>query len=156
RGGLRWRSLSAMALLSLLAVSEGAARAQGLRPNVKPANPQINVEDKEEFNKPGSKIWVLNFAFKEPRLITVDIPGRGRRLCWYLTYEVINKTGQPHIFIPDFELVTLDKPGVYHDQVLPKVQEAIRQIEDPTGRLDIKNSVTIAAKPIPPSPPNSA
>jgi hypothetical protein len=98
---------------------------------------------------------VLNFSFKEPRLITVDIPGRGRRLCWYLKYEVINKTDQPRRFIPDFDLVTVDRPGVYHDQVLPKVQEAIRQIEDPTGHLNIKNSVTIAAEPIPPSKPNS-
>lgn len=98
-------------------------------------------------------IWVLNFKFKDPRLITVDIPGRGRRLCWYLWYQVINNTGQPRSIIPDFELVVADKekPATYHDQVLPKVQEAIQKIEDPTGRLNIKNSVTIAAEPIPAS-----
>jgi hypothetical protein len=107
-----------------------------------------NVQDREG-------IWVLNFRFTTPRLITVDIPGRGRKLCWYLLYRVINNTGQPHTFIPDFELVTLDKPHVYPDQVLPKVQEAIRQVEDPTGHLDIKNSVTIAAQPIPPSKANA-
>jgi hypothetical protein len=130
---------------------------QGPRPNIKQARPQINVEDKvEDIANPDSKIWVLNFSFKEPRLITVDIPGRGRRLCWYLKYEVVNRTNEPHTFIPDFELVTQDKPGVYHDQVLPKVQEAIRQVEDPTGFLDIKNSVTIAAKPIPPSKPDAS
>jgi hypothetical protein len=153
-GWLSQRPLRA-ALLIMLTLMARTGSGQGLRPNVKPAQPQINVEDKDQFNKPGSKIWVLNFSFKEPRLITVDIPGRGRRLCWYLKYEVVNKTDQPHTFIPDFELVTLDKPGVYHDQVLPKVQEAIRQVEDPTGYLDIKNSVTIAAKPIPPSSPNA-
>src|SRR5205085_11263845 len=112
------------------------------------AKPQINVEDKDDIRKPESKIWVMDFKFYPPRLITVDIPGRGRKLCWYLKYQVINNNKEAHTFYPDFELVTLDKPGVYHDQVLPKAQEAIRQIEDPTGYLDIKNSVTIAAKPI--------
>jgi hypothetical protein len=57
--------------------------------------------------------------------------------------------------IPDFELVTHDKPAVYHDQVLPKVQEAIQRVEDPTKHLDIKNSVTIANEPIPPTKPNA-
>jgi hypothetical protein len=113
--------------------------------------PEINVEDKDDPRKPDSKIWVLDFRFHSPRLITVDIPGRGRRLCWYLKYQVINNTKEPHTFIPDFELVTIDKPGVFHDQVLPKVQEAIRQVEDPTGYLDLQNSVTIASKPITPS-----
>jgi hypothetical protein len=107
-----------------------------------------NIQDKEG-------IWVLDFKFKSPRLITVDIPGRGRRVCWYLLYSVINNTKEPRTFIPDFELVTLDKPHVYHDQVLPKVQEAIQRIEDPTGHLDFKNSVTIASEPIPPSKPNA-
>src|SRR5262249_6901423 len=76
-------------------------------------------------------------------------------LCWYLWYQVINNTKEPRTFIPDFELVTLDKPGVYKDQVLPKVQEAIQKLEDPTGYLDIKNSVTIASKPISPSKPDA-
>jgi hypothetical protein len=109
---------------------------------------QPNFQDKEG-------IWVLDFRFTSPRLITVDIPGRGRRLCWYMLYRVINNTKEPHVFIPDFELVTLDPPHVYHDQVLPKVQEAIRRVEDPTGHLDIKNSVTISGQPIPPSKPNA-
>lgn len=105
-----------------------------------------NVPDRED-------LWVLDFKFKDPRLITVDIPGRGRKLCWYLWYQVTNYSKEPRTFIPDFELVTLDKPGVYHDQVLPKVQKAIQEIEDPTGHLDIKNSVTISLLPIPVSKP---
>src|SRR5581483_6169534 len=118
--------------------------------------PKVNVEDKDDIAKPGSKIWVLDFKFVAPRLITVDIPGRGRKLCWYMRYQVINNTGEPRVFIPDFELVTLDKPGVFHDQVLCTVEEAIRRVEDPTGYLDIKNSVTIASKPIPPTKPEGA
>jgi hypothetical protein len=128
--------------------------AQG--PNEREAKAQVNVEDKDDLTKADSKIWVLDFKFKDPRLITVDIPGRGRKLCWYLWYQVINNTKEPRTFIPDFELVTIDKPGVFHDQVLPKVIEAIKRVEDPTGYQDIKNSVTMASQPIPPSKPDGA
>ncbi|MFN4259141.1 MAG: hypothetical protein ACK4RK_07570 [Gemmataceae bacterium] len=116
--------------------------------NEREVKPQTNVLDRED-------IWVLDFRFKDPRLITVDVPGRGKRIVWYLWYQVVNHSGEARTFIPDFELVTLDKPGVYHDQVLPKAQEAIRRVEDPTGYHDIKNSVTIASQPIPPSRPDA-
>jgi hypothetical protein len=122
-----------------------------------PADPTKTLLDKQgnPVPKPDSKVWVLDFRFKDPRLIKVDVPGRGQKVCWYLWYQVINKTKEPHTFIPDFELVTHDKHTVHHDQVLPKVQDAIIQIEDPTGYLNIKNSVTIAAEPIPPSRENA-
>ena len=110
---------------------------------------------KTATRKVDSKVWVLDFKFKDPRLIKVDVPGRGQKVCWYLWYQVINKTKEAHTFIPDFELVTHDQHTVHHDQVLPKVQDAIRKIEDPTGYLNIKNSVTISAEPIPPSRPNA-
>src|SRR5207244_3913228 len=60
--------------------------------------------------------------------------------------------------IPDFELVTLDRNTVHHDQsfVLPKAMDAIRKLEDPTGLIDIKNSLTISNAPIPPSKPDAA
>jgi hypothetical protein len=98
-------------------------------------------------------VWSLDFRFKDPRIIKVYVPGRGTRLCWYMWYQVINRTGESRTFIPDFELVTLDYPGVYKDEVLPSVQDAIKKLEDPTGYQDIKNSVTIAGKPIPVSKP---
>lgn len=116
--------------------------------NEREVKTQTNVQDKED-------IWMLDFRFKDPRLVTVDIPGRGRKVVWYLWYQVVNNTGLPRTFIPDFELVTHDKPGLYRDQVLPKVQEAIRRVEDPTQHLDIRNSVTIASEPIPPSKPDA-
>jgi hypothetical protein len=111
-------------------------------------------------------VWVLDFRFKAPRLIKVDIPGRGTRICWYLWYQVINNpppqgsgSREPVTFIPDFELVTqdTDHPAVYHDEILPKVQDAINKIENPSGAdyLVAKNSVTIAATPIPASKPDA-
>ena len=123
-------------------------------PNERDVKPEANVQDTDDIDherKPDSKVWVLHFRFKDPRLITADIPGRGRRLCWYMWYQVINYTNEPQTFIPDFELVTQEKSAIYHDQILPTVQEAIRKIEDGSDQKHIKNSVTIAADPIPPS-----
>jgi hypothetical protein len=146
--------LSPLALLVVTAAGVGVALAGN--PNERDVKPQPSVLDREELNTADSKIWALDFRFKDPRLITVDVPGRGRKVCWYLWYQVINKSTEPHTFIPDFELVTLDRNTVHRDQVLPKVQEAIRQVEDPTDFLKIKNSVTIAAEPIPPKKPEAA
>src|SRR5262245_59003629 len=116
--------------------------------NVIPAPPRVNVQDKQD-------IWVLDFQFKTPRVITVDIPGRGRRTVWYMWYQIINKTGQPHVFIPEFELVTLDRSTIHRDEVLPTVQAEIAKLEDPTGYFKVKNSVTIAAEPIQPTKPDA-
>lgn len=138
-----------LALVLLLALAPVLVLAQNASFNEREVRHQANLQDKED-------VWVLDFKFKDPRLITVDIPGRGKRIVWYLWYQVINRTKDPRNFIPDFELVTLDKPGVFHDQILPKVQEAIKRVEDPTGFLDIKNSVTIASQPVPVSKENAA
>lgn len=125
-------------------------------PNEREVKPGPNVQDKDDINSPDSKIWVLDFRFKDPRLITLNVAGRGRKICWYLWYQVINRTKEPQYFVPDFELVTLDKTTTHHDQILPAVQEEIVKLEDPTGYLNMKNSVTIYKDPIPPTKPESA
>jgi hypothetical protein len=124
-------------------------------PNEREIKPEANVQDGDDITSPDSKVWVLDFKFKDPRVIKVDVPGRGQRVCWYLWYQVTNFTKQPRVFVPDFEFVTRDKNLVHHDQILPKVQEAISRLEDPSDYLKIKNSVTIAVEPIPPSKPNA-
>lgn len=151
-----WAAPRCFAVGLLAATSLGVVGlALAANPNEREVKPQANVQDKDDITSPTSRVWVLDFKFKDPRLIKVDIPGRGQRVCWYLWYQVINNTPEPHSFIPDFELVTHDRNTVHHDQVLPKVQEAIRQVEDPTDYLKMKNSVTIAADAIPPSRPNA-
>lgn len=140
-------------LLAGLGVSLALGQGQS---DIRDVRKQINVEDKtENIHDPESKIWVLDFRFRAPRVITVDIPGRGRKICWYMWYQVFNRTKEPHVFNPRFELVTLDKPGVYVDEVLPSVQEAVRRIEDPLGHQQIKNSVTVGKEPLPPSKPDA-
>jgi hypothetical protein len=131
----------------------GLALAVG--PNVREVKPAPNVQDPDDISNPNSQVWVLDFRFKDPRLIKVNVPGRGQKVCWYLWYQVINNTKEPRTFYPDFELVTQDKNTVHHDQILPQVQEAIRKLEDPTDYYKIKNTVSIYAEPIPVSLPNA-
>ena len=143
----RW-SLAPLAALLVFSVVK---LAPAVNPNERTVKPEANVQDADDIKSPTSKVWVLDFKFKDPRLIKVNVPGRGQKVCWYLWYQVVNNTAKPQTFYPDFELVTHDRNTVHHDQILPKVQDAIRQLEDPTDYLKIKNSVTIAAEPIPPS-----
>jgi hypothetical protein len=99
------------------------------------------------FDKPEN--WTLTFRFKDPRMITVDVPGRGKKIVWYMWYQIINNTGEPRIFVPDIELKTHDYETVHPDELMPAVQAEIAKIEDPTGKLAMKNSVTISKEPIP-------
>ena len=65
-------------------------------------------------------IWVLDFAFKPLRIRTVDIPGKGRRQVHYLYYRVVNRTGTPRMFVPQFIMVN-------------EKQEAVRGRGHPAG-----------------------
>src|SRR5260370_41733914 len=145
--GRRWFGYAWLLLLPLAAAALASA-ALAANPNERDVKPEPNALDPDNINTPNGRLWVLDFKFKDPRLIKVDVPGRGQKVCWYLWYQVINTTTEPHTFIPDFELVTQDRRTIHHDQILPSVQEAIRKIEDPQDFLKIKNSVTIATDPI--------
>jgi hypothetical protein len=129
--------------------------AAAVNPNEHTVKPERNVQDSDDLTEPNSKLWALDFTFRGPRIIKVDVPGRGQKVCWYLWYQVVNNTKEPHTFIPDFQLVTHDRHTIHHDQVLPHVEEAIRKLEDPTDYWKVKNSVTISAEPIPPTRPNA-
>ncbi len=117
-------------------------RPNGRNYNERIAEKQANAEDQ-------SGIWMLDFHFKDPRLVTVDIPGKGRTLVWYLWYQVTNNTGEARTFVPDLIWVCHDEGAVHHDRVMPKAQMTIQRLEDPTGLYDIKNSVTMALDPVP-------
>jgi hypothetical protein len=151
------RAIAAVLLGGALLLCQGLTAAQN--PNEKEIKPAPNIQDKDEIYdkngepKLGSKLWVLDFRIKPLRSIKVNVPGRGEQICYYLWYQVTNKTAEPHTFVPDFELVTQDTRMAYRDEILPSVQEAIIAREDPTGVLGIKNSVTITKDPIPPSRP---
>jgi hypothetical protein len=73
-------------------------------------------------------IWVLDFAFKPVRIRTVEVAGKGRRTIHYLYYRVINNTGQPRMFVPQFTLIT-DTGKRYEDRVLPQAVQVIQARE---------------------------
>ncbi len=126
--------------------------------NEREVKPSPSVLDSAKLNEPGGKIWALDFKFKDPRLIKVDIPGRGQKLCWYMWYQVTNNSSEPVTINPEFDLVHQDgkQAGVAkRDQILPKVQEEVRKLLDPSDFLKMKNSVSIGADPIPPTRPNA-
>jgi hypothetical protein len=68
-------------------------------PNERMVKPGPSPQDKDEINKKDGKIWVLDFKFKDPRLVKVDIPGRGQKVCWYLTL-VENQCLLDHLITP--------------------------------------------------------
>jgi len=112
--------------------------------NEKEIVPQFAANDKED-------VWTLHFRFQDPKIIVEKVPARGTRVIWYMRYAVYNldPKGEPVRFYPDIELVTLDRNTRHPDEVLPSVEKIIRDKEDPSGRFNIKNSVTISAEDIP-------
>lgn len=106
--------------------------------------PQLTANDKED-------VWTLHFKFQDPRIIVEKVPARGTKIVWYMVYRVYNldRRQEPVKFVPDIELVTLDRNTRHADEILPSVEETIKKREDPTGLYRIKNSVTITADDIP-------
>jgi len=92
-------------------------------------------------------IWVLNFSFKPLRMRTVEIPGKGRRQVHYLYYRVVNRTGKPRDFVPQFTLLT-DTKKRYEESVLPNAVPLIKAREDPS--IPLLGAVEVAGV-IPPS-----
>jgi hypothetical protein len=110
--------------------------------NVRMVDASLLPRDKEG-------IWVLDFAFKPVRLITVEIPGKGRRIVHYLYYKVVNRTGKPRMFVPQFTLVT-DTGQRKEESVIPRAVDLIRTREDPAipllGAVDVVGMLPVSKK----------
>jgi hypothetical protein len=109
--------------------------------------PNVTLVDASVLPRDKKGIWVLDFAFKPVRLITVETP-KGRRQVHYLYYRVINRTGKARMFVPQFTLVTDSKQRVEDTSAMPWAIEAIKNREDPT--TDLVNGPT-AMGMVPPS-----
>ncbi|MDR3636424.1 MAG: hypothetical protein P4L84_21655 [Isosphaeraceae bacterium] len=113
--------------------------------------PAFNVRMVDAALLPRDKegIWVLDFAFKPVRLITVEVPGKGRKLVHYLYYKVVNRTGKPRMFVPQFTLVT-DTGRRIEEAVLPRAVELVRAREDPSipllGAVDVVGMIPPSTK----------
>jgi hypothetical protein len=121
------------------------------------ANGHINaVTGKPVFNEhwvdasllPRDKqgIWVLDFAFKPMRIVK-SVDGGKTKTVHYLYYEVINRTGKPRMFVPQFTVVT-DTGKRTEDTVLPKAVDQVQNREDPS--IPLLGAVNIMGV-IPPS-----
>lgn len=145
----KWPTVVLLTVVSICwPASSSRAQFKTDRFNEREIEPQLHAYDKPEN-------YTLKFRFKDPRIITVDVPARGKKIVWYMWYQVINPTSEPRLFVPDFELKTHDYESVHQDEVMPFVQAAISKIENPTGKMPIMNSVTISKEPIPVSKPDA-
>lgn len=112
-------------------------------------SPNVQMVDASLLPRDKEGIWVLDFAFKPVRLRTVEVPGRGRRQVHYLYYRVVNRTGKPRVFAPQFSLVT-DTGKRYEDVVMPQAVKLIQAREDPTipllGAVDIMGTIPPSTK----------
>ena len=145
------RTFRRFLVVGLLFAAASSVFAQRPGSNERAVQPEPNVQDKAD-------VWTMHVYMKDPRMVVLDVPGRGRKVVWYVWYKVVNNTDKEHTIIPLWELKPRrESTGpTLRDEVLPSVQEAIRKIEDPSNRYDVKNSVTISRTPIPPSKPDAA
>jgi hypothetical protein len=111
--------------------------------------PSFNVQmvDASLLHRDKEGIWVLDFAFKPLRIRTVEIPGKGRRPVHYLYYKVVNRTGKPRTFVPQFIMVN-EKGEKFEDQVVPQAIPLIQAREDEA--IPVRGAVDIMGV-IPPS-----
>ncbi len=102
-------------------------------------------------------VWALHFGYYPPRIVTLDVPGKGKRRVWYMVYQVWNRTDNPQQIVPEFELVAKDPDlaGKFLDQPSPAVLKQIREIEDKTGALNLKSTIEITKSKIPVTKPDS-
>ncbi len=139
------------ALLSLIVVVGLAFLClPSLQSQTQPAFNEREVKSQpSQFDKLG--VWAMDVRFKDPRIMKIKLPGRGERMVWYVWYQVINRSGKPQEISPYFELVTLDTPAIYRDEILITAEEAIKKLEDKSGSgyQDIKNTVLISKFAIP-------
>jgi hypothetical protein len=93
-------------------------------------------------------IWVLKFAFRPVRIIQIERDGK-RRYIHYMFYQVVNRTGKPRMFVPQFTLVT-DTGKRYQDTINPIALKVINSREDPThtvlGPPDIQGMLPVSKK----------
>jgi hypothetical protein len=80
----------------------------------------------------------------------VDVPGKGRRQIHYLYYKVVNRTGKPRMFVPQFIMVN-EKDQKFEDNVVSEAIPAIRAREDHSipvlGAVDIVGMIPPSTKP---------
>lgn len=158
-------------------ITVGLAKERDWKPEKAAANTTLVERGRDrEFRRDA---WCLEFAFKPPRLIDVDVPVAGekmrRKRVWYLLYRVKNtgsrrtkeeadgkrvteKFEQPIRFLPQFVLETREAVTAaeglasfrsYLDRLVPTAMGAIERRERPPAKLF--DSASISAEPLAPN-----
>jgi hypothetical protein len=140
--------IAEVALVPMLATTAVRKGSNGF--NVQLVDASLLPRDKEG-------IWVFDFSFMPVRLRTIDLNGtgtstgasKGRKVIHYLYYRVINHTGEPRMFVPQFSLVT-DTRQRLEDAVIPQAVPIIRAREDASipllGAVDIMGMIPPSTK----------
>jgi hypothetical protein len=113
-------------------------------------DPSLRMVSASPLPRDKEGIWVLDFAFRAQtplRIRTMEVPGKGRRPFYYLYYKVVNRTGKPRMFVPQFIMVN-EEGKKFEDQVIPEAIPLIRAREDQT--IPVRGAVDIMGM-IPPS-----
>ena len=92
---------------------------------------RLSMVDASPLPREKRDMSMLEFAYRPLRVRTVDIPGKGRRPVHYLYYKVVNRTGAPRIFAPQFIMVN-DKGERFEANLVPRAIPEIQVREDPT------------------------
>jgi hypothetical protein len=53
-----------------------------------------------------SRSWEFEFTHGTPRPIAIQAADKKMQWYWFMTYKVVNKTGQERLFIPEFTIAT--------------------------------------------------
>src|SRR5262249_1551250 len=87
-------------------------------------------------------VWTLDVKVSAPKIVEMNVPGRGERTILYVEYEITNKTDKPREVSPVWRLISDKNEKEIADEVLPAVQDKLG-----AGR---GNSVTVRKKPVAP------
>jgi hypothetical protein len=97
--------------------------------------PNWYMIDTAALPKDPEGIWILDFAFKPVRVVEVEVPGKGRRKIHYMYYRVVNRTGEPRRFVPQFTLVADDGKKFEDSAAMPLAVKVVQAKEDPSKPL---------------------
>lgn len=83
--------------------------------------------------------WQLRIEAGDLRSATVEVPERGERVYLYMTYKVVNNSGEDRDFAPWFELATDNGHVVRAGRDVPHavVQTLLRRIDNPLLQDDL-------------------
>ena len=82
---------------------------------------------------PVPRRWEMQVDPGELRVITIDVPKVGNRKYFYMTYKVVNNSGQDLLFAPSFELADGDGNVVRSGRDVPQTvtQQLLTETQNP-------------------------